>query len=172
MLKHTKLTVILFSLVLSVCTVFPGVSAEEYYHAVITAVVDGDTVKIRFTEAIPGECAGEERVRLIGVNTPELTTKPPEYFAQEARDYTNRFWRSPVLIRFDEVSARRDVYGRLLAYVYISNLSGDNLLNLMLIENGYGRYYGNFDFEPSFMRDFLSAEIKAKTNKRGLWNNE
>jgi endonuclease YncB( thermonuclease family) len=64
---------------------------QTLYEAQVTSVTDGDTIVVQFTgNKPPPECSRIERVRFIGVNTPELTKKPMEVFAREARDYTNR----------------------------------------------------------------------------------
>jgi endonuclease YncB( thermonuclease family) len=157
---------LIFAAALAAASCAEAGAGEPSYNAVIAAVIDGDTVTLRFTGAAPEGCAGEERVRLIGVDTPELTARPPEHYAAEARAYTAQFRRQAVAFRFDTVSARRDRYGRLPGYIYVS---GQGLLNLLLIENGMGRYYGYFAFEPGFMRLFQAAEEKAKKNKTGLW---
>jgi micrococcal nuclease len=133
----------------------------------ITAVVDGDTLKIQFDGYIPPGCKKTETVRLIGVDTPELTTNPPQFFAVEAREFTNQFWKSRVTIEFDRVSERRDKYGRLLAYVYVRGRSIP--FNLLLIDEGYGRYYGAFKFEPARMVQFEKAEVSAKLKHKGMW---
>jgi micrococcal nuclease len=133
----------------------------------ITAVVDGDTVKVRFEGNIPPGCKKTETVRLIGVDTPELTTDPPQFFAVEARDFTNQFWKSPVTLEFDQVSERRDKYGRLLAYVYVSGHSVP--LNLLLIDEGCGRFYGAFEFEPARMTQFAISDVAAHVNRKGMW---
>ncbi|GMO20762.1 MAG: hypothetical protein Ta2A_27320 [Treponemataceae bacterium] len=145
----------------------PAGKTASMYAATISAVVDGDTLKIKFDDARPAGCAVQETVRLVGVNTPELYHEPPEYYAQEARDYTNQWWKTCVKIELDTVSAMRDKYGRLLAYVYVQNYSAP--LNLLLIKNGFGRYYGNFAFMSERMTTFARAEQKAKTAKLGLW---
>ncbi|GAB6392059.1 MAG: thermonuclease family protein [Treponematales bacterium] len=134
--------------------------------AVISAVVDGDTVDVVFKKP-PEGCEQKERVRLIGVNTPELTGSSPEYYAEEARDFTNRWRRTSVRVGFDRVSSRRDVYGRLLAYVYLED---GTALNELLIREGYGRYYDNFAFEEERMKAFALAEEEVRKTKRGLWD--
>lgn len=146
----------------------PIPKTDTHYHtARITAVVDGDTVKIQFTDAKPDECEWNEKVRLIGVDTPELYTKPPEYFAVEARDYVNQYYQKDILFEFDTVSARRDRYSRLLGYIYIDG--SPYSLNEELIEEGYGYYYDVFAFDRDRMIDFADAEKRAKQNKKGLW---
>jgi len=134
-------------------------------HAVISAVVDGDTIDVVFSKP-PKGCGETERVRLIGVNTPELTKSPPEYYAEEARNFTNRWWRDSVRVEFDKVSALRDYYGRLLAYIYVDN---GRLLNKLLISEGCGRYYGYFNFETERMKEFAEAEEEARKEEKGIW---
>lgn len=88
-------------------TAFPTESAKT---VAMTRAIDGDTVEI--SPAIDGI----EDVRLIGVDTPELSgdcgTEP---LAREAEDYTARHAGERVTLEFDE--ERVDQYDRLLAYV-------------------------------------------------------
>lgn len=158
---------VLILLTLVSCDASPIDAPYYVYKAQITAVIDGDTIQVQFNEDLPQGCSRSERVRLIGVNTPELTTDPPEYFADEARSYTNRFYRQTVFIEFDSVSAMRDKYGRLLAYVYndLSNMT----INKQLIIGGYGYFYGVFSFDPYRMQEFKQAEEYARFNKKGIW---
>src|SRR5262245_104184 len=79
--------------------------------ALVERVVDGDTMVI----------AGGDRVRLIGVDTPEThhPTKPAEPFGQEAFAFTRRMVEGrQVVLRFDPGEIK-DRYGRTLAYVYV-----------------------------------------------------
>lgn len=142
---------------------------STWYEARVTAVIDGDTLQVQFTgSAPPPDCQWSERVRLIGVDTPELFSDPPEYYAQEARTYTNQVYQKDVLLAYDTVSAKRDRYGRVLAYIYPSIDSPS--LNKKIIISGYGYYYGVFAFESDKMLEFQRAEAYARSNKRGLWN--
>lgn len=143
---------------------------EQQYPARISAVVDGDTVKITFLDLIPDGCRKNETVRLIGVNTPELNLykdAPPEYFAQEAYQYTNRYYHDEVFIELDELTGLRDTYSRLLAYIWLCN---GTMLNKNLIEDGAGRYYGIFTFDRTYMNEFILAETAARSGRRGMWN--
>ena len=140
-----------------------------FYQAKILSVVDGDTVKIKFLDEIPEGCARKETVRLIGVNTPELNLHKPseaEYYAQEAYEFTNTFYQKDVKIELDDISALRDKYSRLLAYVHLNNKT---ILNKLLIEEGYGRYYDAFKFNKKYMKDFEKAELSANLKKKGMW---
>jgi micrococcal nuclease len=120
-------------------------------------VVDGDTIVLD----------GGERVRLIGVDTPELhhPAKPVQYFAHEAKERTVALAQGRrVGLEYDH--QRRDRYGRTLAYVFLPD---GTLLNLRLIEEGYGFAYTKYPFRPDYMARFRNAERVARTQSHGLW---
>lgn len=145
---------------------------EQQFPAIISTVVDGDTIKITFLNGVPDGCKKNETVRLIGVNTPELNLykdAPPEYFAEEAYQYTKRYYQNEILIELDKITGLRDKYGRLLAYVWLCNAT---MLNKNMIEDGIGRYYGVFAFDETYMNEFMLAETAARSSKRGMWENE
>jgi micrococcal nuclease len=135
--------------------VFPVLGAAEWRTCV--RVVDGDTLVLD----------GGERVRLIGVDTPELhhPRKPVEYFAQEASDYVRRRVQGQ-RVRLEYDQQRRDRYGRTLAYVFMVD---GTLLNLRIIEQGYGFAYTKYPFRSDYMARFRAAERAARTGSRGLW---
>lgn len=141
---------------------------SNLYDVVITDVTDGDTVTVRFDYDKPKDCTTEEKVRLIGVDTPEMNYHKhaePEYYAQEATDYTSTFIKQSALLEFDNVSTSRDKYGRLLAYIWIDS----KILNKDLIEKGYGRYYENFAFNSERMTSFAKAQETAQKKRAGMW---
>lgn len=145
-------------------------SNNLYYPAIVSKIIDGDTIDVFFVDNKPDFCNIEERVRLIGVDTPELNIhkkENPQYYSEEAKNFTSHeLLEENILIRLDNVTNSRDKYGRLLAYVYIE----DYLFNKILIEQGFGKYYKNFKFEKEMMNLFEKAQNYAKENKNGLWN--
>ena len=87
------------------------VTADEGSWRVVR-VVDGDTLVLQ----------NDDRVRLIGVDTPETKhpTKPIEPFGPEASSFTKRSVEGKVVqLKFDR--EKRDRYQRLLAYVYLDD---------------------------------------------------
>jgi micrococcal nuclease len=121
-------------------------------------VIDGDSIVVK----INGQ---EEKVRLIGVNTPELDhpEKQISDLAKKAKMFTKKMVEGKeVILEFDQ--QRRDEYERLLAYVYL--LDG-TFLNAEIIKQGYGYTYTKFPFK--YLEEFRQFEKKAKNNKRGLW---
>src|SRR5712691_2195639 len=125
----------------------------------VTRVTDGDTVHVLLA-------GRDERIRFIGVDTPEV----PWYggqgqcFGVQAGLYTrSRLAGRVVRLSFDV--ARRDRYGRMLAYMYL----GDELVNLTLVRLGYARA----DPVPPDTRMeqiFAAAEDAARLARRGLWS--
>ena len=143
-------------------------SSPELSHAIrsgfvvtILTVIDGDTVDIE----IDGRT---ERVRLIGVNTPETKhpTKPIECFGPEASAYMTQLLPKGTDVRIERDTEARDRYGRMLLYLYRNS---DNLfINLDLISRGYGT---PMSIEPNtFHRnDFVHAAALAEASNVGLW---
>jgi micrococcal nuclease len=132
----------------------------------VTHVVDGDTIEVRLPDG------SEEDVRYIGIDTPE-TVKPdtpvqcggPRAHAVNDRLVEGR----TVTLRFD--AERRDVYGRLLAYVYLPLREPGRrplFVNAELVRRGLARTLTippNDSFAPLFAR--LAAQAGA--SGRGLW---
>ena len=80
----------------------------------VTHVVDGDTIDVRLSDG------SEETVRYIGIDTPETVKPgtPVQCGGPRAHEVNDRLvYGKTVTLRFD--AERRDVYGRLLAYVYL-----------------------------------------------------
>lgn len=126
-----------------------------------TRVVDGDTIVV----SIEGK---QEKVRLIGVDTPETVhpSKPVEYFGREASDFTKRtVERQKVRLEYDW--QKRDKYGRLLGYVYLED---GTFLNAEIIKQGYGFAYTKYPFK--FLDEFRQYEREARENKKGLWQDK
>ena len=122
-------------------------------------MIDGDTLVLD----------GGERVRLIGVDTPETVhpSRPVEYFGEEASDFTRRMVESQqVYLEYEQGSPTRGRYDRTLDYVYLQD---GTLLNEGLIEQGYGHAYTRYPFS---MDEFRKARREARAAGRGLWSGE
>ena len=107
-----------------------GEPAGKSVDATVVRVVDGDTAEMELQNG------GTEGVRFIGVDTPESVApgQPVECFGKKASRFTTGLLEGErVTLRFGE--ERRDVYDRLLAYVYL----GDRFVNAELVRLGYAR---------------------------------
>ena len=121
----------------------------------VNRVIDGDTLLL----------TNDERVRLIGVDTPETKhpQKPVERFGQEAYLFTKRMVEGKE-IRLEYDWQRKDRFGRLLAYVYLMD---GTFLNAEIIKQGYGFAYTKYPFK--YLDEFRRYEKEARENKKGLW---
>ena len=123
--------------------------------------VDGDTVELRLV-------GRTERVRLIGVNTPETVhpTKPVECFGPEASAHTKSLLPPGTDVWIERDQEARDRYGRLLAYVW---RGADGLfVNLDLVAGGWAVPYP-FPPNTAHEQDFATAANSAAQQRMGLW---
>jgi micrococcal nuclease len=132
----------------------PPRSAEAF----VLRAVDGDTIEV----LVGGE---HEDVRYIGVDTPE-TVKPDtpvQCFGPRAHRFNARLVTHK-RVRLVFGVERRDVYGRLLAYVYL----GDRFVNAELARRGLAR---TLTIPPNdrFAGRFKRLQSAAARVGRGLW---
>src|SRR4051794_37145784 len=122
-----RLAPLLVLAVLVVLLVTTGGDSEAGSEAKITRVVDGDTVEA----TVDGNT---EDIRYIGVDTPESVKPdtPVECYALRASHFNEDLVEGKT-VRLEYDAEHRDVYGRLLAYVYL----GDELVNAELVKRGY-----------------------------------
>jgi micrococcal nuclease len=126
--------------------------------AVVERVVDGDTIVLR----------GGERVRYIGVDTPESVKPgtPVECFAKAAGRENARLVEGR-RVRLEYDAERRDRYGRTLAYV---RRERDGLfVNAELVRRGYAV---PLSIPPNVAHagEFRRLARAARKAGRGLWS--
>jgi micrococcal nuclease len=132
----------------------------------VTRVVDGDTIDVRMPDG------DDETVRYIGIDTPETVKPgtPVQCGGPEAHAVNERLvGGQTVTLRFD--AERRDVYGRLLAYVYLpgGGRGGRPLfVNAELARRGLAR---TLTIAPNDSHAALFARLAARAGVRGrgLW---
>ena len=136
--------------------VFSLAQSQEVWRTCI-AVIDGDTIVLE----------GNERVRLIGVDTPETKDprKPVQYFGRQAYEFTKRLVDG-LKVRLSYDWNKKDKYGRTLAYVYLED---GTFLNAEIIKQGYGFAYRHFLFK--YYDLFKEYEREAREKAIGLWSN-
>jgi micrococcal nuclease len=126
----------------------------------VVGVHDGDTITVRLS-------TGTEKVRLVGIDSPELEDARPEYrvFGYAARDYArSRIDGLTVTLEPDSRQPDRDKYTRLLRYVILGD--GTNF-NEELVRTGYARVFDKFKFD--LKARFKEAEAEARRGTLGLW---
>lgn len=136
-------------------------SSQEYFKVV--RVIDGDTIDVFIEEK-------KERVRLIGLNTPEVVdpNRPAQCFGKEASDYAHKLLdNQQVHLVADPVAGDRDKFGRLLRYVYRT----DGLfIQEDIILRGFGFEYTYRNQKYAKRSVLQSAQNIAKQSAEGLWS--
>lgn len=130
---------------------------------IIVKVVDGDTADVKL------ENGKVERLRLIGMNTPETKDprKPVQCFGKEASEKATELLNGKaVKLERDDSQDNRDKYQRLLRYIWIE---GKTLFNLQMIAEGYAYEYTYRD-AYKYQKEFQAAQKEAETAQKGLWH--
>jgi len=130
----------------------------------VIRVYDGDTLEV---DLGAGRVPRYERVRLLGIDTPELAD-PPEYYALEAKGLLTRLVAHR-RVRLELVPGNeRDGYGRLLAYLYVRRDGEWILVNGELLRQGAG--------EPLFVAEgeryyeyLIQRWVEALATRAGKW---
>ena len=134
---------------------------EERDYFLVTKVVDGDTIDVMIGTTT-------ERVRLIGINTPETVDprKPVECFGREASAKAHELLdKQKVFLEADKTQDNRDKYGRLLRY---ARREDGLFYNLEIIKQGYAYEY-TYQILYKYQTEFKAAQVLARENKLGLW---
>ena len=140
------------------------VRIEQLLSAYVGRVIDGDTIVVEI-ENPPLGLQGRERVRLLGIDAPETMhpTRGEELFGRESTQMAREMLDGRVVyLAFDW--DLRDRFGRLLAYVYLSD---GVCFNAVHVQNGYARALTRFAFK--FLGEFRMYEGEARSASRGLW---
>lgn len=128
------------------------VQADNHFRATCVRIIDGDTIDV-----IPENTNKLIRIRLWGIDAPE-THQPCGI--QATQNLAKK-----ILGQFVEIAiVSTDIYGRLVGNVYCSGV----YINKEMISDGYAWHYEKY--APQAI-DFANAQIHAKNDKLGLWNN-
>ncbi|MCX7724035.1 MAG: thermonuclease family protein [Thermodesulfovibrio sp.] len=136
---------------------------RDYYK--VTEIHDGDTVTI-VRESFLGIFAKTERVRLIGIDAPEMAQEP---WGKRSRNYLRKLIReSDWEVRLELDIQHRDKYGRILAYLWDKK---GNMINYMMLRNGYAMVY-TVPPNVKYADLFVEAQRIAREEKKGIWGKE
>ena len=151
---------------------FSSDSSVFLFEGEVIRVADGDTITIALLDKTT------ERIRLLGIDTPEMdpsSNRQREYgslsrdhlgkWAQKAKDFTTeQLLHEMVTVSYDPAAGKRDQYDRVLGYV---TLADGRDFNLMLIEEGYARVYVAESFDRK--QDYINALRIAQDYEIGMW---
>jgi len=120
--------------------------------SVVTDVIDGDTIVI----------ASGEKVRYIGIDTPEIYPEAEEHGI--AAMMANRHLVEGKRVRLERDVSDTDKYGRLLRYVYVDEL----FINAELVRLGLAEAT-SYPPDTKNQRYFEELEMIARETGRGMW---
>jgi micrococcal nuclease len=161
-LKYKKRLILISALcVAAIFFVFRTFPRQKPGEHVVARVIDGDTIELN----------SGDRVRYIGIDTPETRKKnasgrwiyDPEAFGKEATEL-NRQLVEGKKIRLEFDIEKRDKYNRLLAYVFV----GDVFVNARLVEEGLAQLL-TIPPNVKYTDLFKKLQKKARGEKKGFW---
>ncbi|MFN3479281.1 MAG: thermonuclease family protein [Thermodesulfovibrionales bacterium] len=122
----------------------------------VTGVHDGDTLSIKVNNR-------EERVRLIGIDAPELGQEP--WGKRAKRRLQDIIKRTDKIVRIELDVEERDKYGRLLAYLWTKD---GRLINEEMIKSVHALLY-TIPPNVKYVERLREAQEIASKKKVGLW---
>lgn len=141
----------------------------NYKNILVKRAVDGDTLVLE----------NNERVRLIGIDTPEIHESSKlnrdasssgqdieviKQLGKQSYEFTKKLVEGKrVTLEFDV--ERRDKYKRILAYVYLED---GTFVNAKIVEEGYASLM-TYPPNVKYADLFLKLYQEARQNQRGLW---
>jgi micrococcal nuclease len=120
----------------------------------VSHIVDGDTIDVT-------GCPDSGRVRLVLINTPEIS--PGECFGKEASAYTS----SHLLNRqvgLERDKSDKDSFGRYLRYVWVDG----ELFDERIVRDGYAEL-AVYPPDVKYQSRIADAQHDAQISGRGLW---
>ena len=120
--------------------------------ATVTRVIDGDTIVIDTGQ----------RVRYIGIDTPEVHPVPEAWGAEAWQ--ANRNLVEGKIIRLERDVTETDKYGRLLRYVYVDDI----LVNSELVKLGLAEAKA-YPPDTRYQDMLEQLEEEARQAGRGMW---
>lgn len=139
----------------------------NFTEATVKRVVDGDTLVVNINKE-------DYKVRIIGVNTPESTTKI-ETYGKEASNFTKSIMTLGKKIYLEKDVSETDKYGRLLRYVWLEvpneidrNNIENKMFNAILLKNGYAQV-ATYPPDVKYVDYFTNIQKEAKKKNIGLW---
>ena len=146
-------------LLLAVLPASPA-AAQAHLPGTITAIVDGDTVRVRL------DAGPIITVRLTGIDTPETKhpSKPVQCFGVEASAKTAELLPIGSVVGLERDVQDQDRYGRTLAYVWRDSV----MVNEVLVAEGYAL---TLTIPPNvkYADTFSAAAQTARDGGLGLW---
>jgi endonuclease YncB( thermonuclease family) len=132
----------------------------------VVRVVDGDTVRV----IVGGK---EEALRLLAIDTEEShnsVAKKITPFGLETSVWAKSFIQEGQPCVLEYGPERRDVYDRLLAYLWLIEDGTWKDYNLQTVEKGYAPYFTKYGYSREHHAEYVAAQKAAQEKKLGVWD--
>ena len=140
------------TLIISILLMLPTILFAQVISGKVVKIADGDT----FTLLVNNH--DQVKVRLDGIDAPEKK----QAFGNKAKEYhSSMIWGTPVTVKV----LKKDRYGRSIGKVSTSRFKD---VNLEMIKAGYAWHYKEYNDDKTY----ASAEVSARKNKKGLWQDK
>ena len=159
---------------ISVPTGMVRVSYDGFCSNYFRGANDGDTSEFCSLDATVDHFIGNNRVRFVGINTPEMRPTEEPY-AAAARDYLRSILENAdeIFIMHDPASGLTETHGRFLGLIWADGL----LVNLEMVRMGFSAAMYQDDLQRlifngvTLNRLFERAEEEARFYRRNIWSN-
>lgn len=155
---------------LSVCyvsciiAVYAQINVNVIKHLQVVRIIDGDTIVVLTNDR------KIEKIRLLGIQAPELFSEPQQCFAQQSLDALQKLLTNKYVDIQYVNGQMRDKYKRILANVYISDHQ-HLWVNAWMIKNGFALVYIlpiDDNIVPQVDK-LLLDEKYAMASHQGIW---
>ncbi|NJK93968.1 MAG: thermonuclease family protein [Bacteroidales bacterium] len=116
------------------------------YTGTIIHVTDGDTFVLQCEQ-------GSIKIRMDGIDAPEKD----QPFGSESTNFMKQYLYKKSTVKTNGV----DRYGRTIGTLYVDGIN----INLLSVQKGYSWHFKKYSSDP----ELSSAEVQAKKEKKGLW---
>jgi len=141
----------LTALILTFSALACAASQQQMADCLVQRVSDGDSFR----------CQNGQRVRLIGIDSPERQQHP---FGVQSQEALLRLAPPGTAVRLESDVAPTDRYGRVLAYVWV----GSTLVNEALVQEGWAVLY-TVSPNVKYADRLARAQKEARARGTGLW---
>jgi len=136
-----------------------AIASNEQRPVKVGRVHDGDTITVILNRK-------RERVRLIGIDAPEIRQRPWGILAQKHLEKLLYASNGKIVLEYDV--EKRDKYGRLLCYIFTPD---EKMINIQMIKDGYAMLL-TIPPNVKYVDELKAAQTEARQFKRGIWGSK
>lgn len=132
----------------------------------LVRVIDGDTV------VTMSKKHGEERIRLLLIDTPESVhpDEPVQAYGPESSVFAKDYLKEGSMVTLERGNPEKDKYDRTLGYIWVNDGERDVNFNKLMLEKGFARIAYVFEPNTKYLDEFDKAQEQAKEEELNIWS--